>query len=215
MINAQILQGQWNQVRGELKKRWGQLTDDDLRFNSGNIDQLVGSIQQRTGESREAIEQFLSETSSQGATAVAQAAGQVGQYARYAGDQVREGYNRISDQFGRGYDYSQEMIREAPQHSVATIFVAAFLLGVLACLVTGGLIAFGFAAVASGWSGIPFSLAIFFGLGLVTWAISSMIHSSYNMHSQLTMPGWLENLEVMRRYVADEPIMASEEGQMQ
>ena len=59
MVNAQVLQGQWNQVRGELKKKWGQLTEDDLRFTNGNIDQLVGKIQQRTGEAREAIEQFL------------------------------------------------------------------------------------------------------------------------------------------------------------
>jgi uncharacterized protein YjbJ (UPF0337 family) len=131
MVNAQVLQGQWNQVRGELKKKWGQLTDDDLRFNNGNIDQLVGKIQQRTGEAREAIEQFLGEATSQGASAVAQAAGQVGQYARYAGDQVREGYNRISDQFGRGYDYSQEMIRENPGRSIATAFGVGVLLGVV------------------------------------------------------------------------------------
>jgi len=131
MVNAQVLQGQWNQVRGELKKKWGQLTDDDLRFSNGNIDQLVGKIQQRTGEARDAIEQFLSEASSQGASAVAQAAGQVGQYARYAGDQVREGYNRISDQFGRGYDYSQEVIRENPGRSLATAFGVGVLLGVV------------------------------------------------------------------------------------
>jgi uncharacterized protein YjbJ (UPF0337 family) len=131
MVNAQVLQGQWNQVRGELKKKWGQLTDDDLRFSNGNIDQLVGKIQQRTGEAREAIEQFLGEAASQGASAVAQAAGQVGQYARYAGDQVREGYNRISDQFGRGYDYSQDVIRENPGRSLATAFGVGILLGVV------------------------------------------------------------------------------------
>ena len=56
MVNAQVLQGQWNQVRGELKKKWGQLTEDDLRFTNGNIDQLVGRIQSKTGEAREAIE---------------------------------------------------------------------------------------------------------------------------------------------------------------
>jgi uncharacterized protein YjbJ (UPF0337 family) len=131
MVNAQVLQGQWNQVRGELKKKWGQLTDDDLRFSNGNIDQLVGKIQQRTGEAREAIEQFLGEATAQGASAVAQAAGQVGQYARYAGDQVREGYNRISDQFGRGYDYSQDVIRENPGRSLATAFGVGILLGVV------------------------------------------------------------------------------------
>jgi uncharacterized protein YjbJ (UPF0337 family) len=131
MVNAQVLQGQWNQVRGELKKRWGQLTDDDLRFSGGNIDQLVGKIQQRTGEAREAIEEFLTEATSRGASAVSQAAGQVGQYARYAGDQMREGYNRISDHFGRGYDYSQDMIRENPGRSIATAFGVGILLGVV------------------------------------------------------------------------------------
>jgi len=131
MVNAQVLQGQWNQVRGELKKKWGQLTEDDLRFNNGNIDQLVGKIQQRTGEAREAIEQFLGEMTSKGSSAVAQAAGQVGEYARYAGDQVREGYNRISDQFGRGYDISQDVIRENPGRSIATAFGVGILLGVV------------------------------------------------------------------------------------
>lgn len=131
MVNAQALQGQWNQIRGELKKKWGQLTDDDLRFSNGNIDQLVGKIQQRTGEAREAIEQFLTEATSQGASAISQAAGQMGQYARYAGDQMREGYNRISDQFGRSYEYSQDMIRENPARSIATAFGVGVLLGVV------------------------------------------------------------------------------------
>jgi uncharacterized protein YjbJ (UPF0337 family) len=131
MVNTQVLQGQWNQVRGQLKKKWGQLTDDDLRFAGGNIDQLVGKIQQRTGEGREAIEQLLSELTERGASAVAQATGQVGQYARYAGDQMREGYNRISDQFGRGYESSQDMIRENPGRSIATAFGVGILLGVV------------------------------------------------------------------------------------
>jgi len=131
MVNAQALQGQWNQIRGELKKKWGQLTDDDLRFTNGNIDQLVGRIQQRTGEAREAIEQYLTEATSQGASAISQAAGQVGQYARYAGDQMREGYNRISDQFGRGYEVSQDMVRENPGRSIATAFGVGVLLGVV------------------------------------------------------------------------------------
>jgi uncharacterized protein YjbJ (UPF0337 family) len=66
MVNTQVLQGQWNQVRGQLKKKWGQLTEDDLKFTNGNIDQLVGRIQHKTGEAREAIEGFLDELTSQG-----------------------------------------------------------------------------------------------------------------------------------------------------
>ncbi len=67
MVNAQVLKGQWNEVRGQLKKKWGQLTDDDLRLTNGNIDQLVGVIQRKTGEAREAIEQFLDTVTAHGA----------------------------------------------------------------------------------------------------------------------------------------------------
>ena len=64
MINAQEMQGKWNKIRGQVKQKWGQLTDDDLTFQSGNVDQLVGRIQQKTGEGREAIEKFLGELTS-------------------------------------------------------------------------------------------------------------------------------------------------------
>jgi uncharacterized protein YjbJ (UPF0337 family) len=131
MVNTQVLQGQWNQVRGQLKKKWGQLTDDDLKLTNGNIDQLVGKIQHKTGEAREVIEQFIDELSAQGASAVSQVAETAGQYGRYAADQVREGYNRISDQFGRQYDASQSMIRDNPARSVATAFGVGILLGVV------------------------------------------------------------------------------------
>jgi uncharacterized protein YjbJ (UPF0337 family) len=131
MVNTQVLQGQWNQVRGQLKKKWGQLTDDDLKLTNGNIDQLVGKIQHKTGEAREAIEQFLDELTSQGASAVSQIADSAGQYGRYAADQVREGYNRISDQFGRQYEMSQDLVRDNPARSVATAFGVGILLGVV------------------------------------------------------------------------------------
>jgi uncharacterized protein YjbJ (UPF0337 family) len=131
MVNTQVLQGQWNQVRGQLKKKWGQLTEDDLKFGNGNLDQLVGRIQNKTGEAREAIESFLDEMTSQGASAVSQAAESVKNYAGYASDQVRDGYNRISDQLGRRYESSQDLIRENPARTVATAFGVGVVLGVV------------------------------------------------------------------------------------
>jgi uncharacterized protein YjbJ (UPF0337 family) len=131
MVNTQVLQGQWNQVRGQLKKKWGQLTEDDLKFGNGNLDQLVGRIQNKTGEAREAIESFLDEMTSQGASAVSQAAESAKNYAGYASDQVRDGYNRISDQLGRRYEASQDLIRENPARTVATAFGVGVVLGVV------------------------------------------------------------------------------------
>jgi uncharacterized protein YjbJ (UPF0337 family) len=141
-MNTQVLQGQWNQVRGQLKKKWSQLTDDDLRFASGNVDQLVGRIQHKTGEAREAIEGYLDELTSQGASAVSQAAETAGRYARHAADSAREGYNRISeqvgdsynrmsDQFGRQFESSRELIRDNPARSVAMAFGVGLLAGVV------------------------------------------------------------------------------------
>ena len=80
-INVQGLQGHWNQLKGEVMKRWGELSEDDLKWSGGNIDQLVGRIQQRTGETREAIEKYLDQLTSQSSSAVSSAVESVGSYA--------------------------------------------------------------------------------------------------------------------------------------
>lgn len=53
----------WNIAKGKLKQRWANLTDDDLQFAEGKQEELVGRIQKRTGESREAVERAVSEAS--------------------------------------------------------------------------------------------------------------------------------------------------------
>ena len=48
--------GSWNEVKGKLKQKYGQLTDDDLAFSEGKTDELLGRLQQRLGKSKEAIQ---------------------------------------------------------------------------------------------------------------------------------------------------------------
>lgn len=55
MDNLQV-KGEWNIIKGSLKQKWAQLTDDDLQFIEGKQDELLGRIQKRTGETREAVE---------------------------------------------------------------------------------------------------------------------------------------------------------------
>jgi uncharacterized protein YjbJ (UPF0337 family) len=50
------IKGDWNITKGKLKQKWAQLTDDDLHYAEGKVDELLGRIQQRTGETRAAIE---------------------------------------------------------------------------------------------------------------------------------------------------------------
>ena len=59
--HMQTFHGDWNHVRRLARAHWNQLTDDDLPAVEGNIEQLVGRIQQKTGEGREAIEKFFSD----------------------------------------------------------------------------------------------------------------------------------------------------------
>jgi uncharacterized protein YjbJ (UPF0337 family) len=45
--------GSWNEVKGKLKQKYGQLTDNDLAFAEGKEDELLGRLQQRLGKSKE------------------------------------------------------------------------------------------------------------------------------------------------------------------
>jgi uncharacterized protein YjbJ (UPF0337 family) len=132
-INTQELQGQWNKLRGQVKEKWGQLTDDDLQITGGNIDQLIGKIQSRTGEGRDAVEKFLTELTSKGSSAISNAAGAVGNFAHQAGDRFRDQYGNLTEQAREKYEYGQDLVRHNPAQSVA----AAFGVGLVAGLIVG------------------------------------------------------------------------------
>lgn len=53
------LKGNWNQLKGKLKEEYGQLTDDDLKYIEGKKDQMIGAIQEKTGETKEKIAEFI------------------------------------------------------------------------------------------------------------------------------------------------------------
>jgi uncharacterized protein YjbJ (UPF0337 family) len=68
-MNKLELKGNWNVAKGKLKQKWAHLTDDDLRYTEGQEDELIGRIQKRTGETKEAIERALSDAGESRSTA--------------------------------------------------------------------------------------------------------------------------------------------------
>jgi uncharacterized protein YjbJ (UPF0337 family) len=60
-MNKLEIKGDWNIISGKLKQKWAKLTDDDLQYVAGKDQELVGRIQKRTGESREAVEKAVKE----------------------------------------------------------------------------------------------------------------------------------------------------------
>jgi len=142
-VNLQNLQGQWNQLKGDVKKKWGKLTDDDLRWTNGNVDQLIGRIQERTGEKRDQIEGYLDSLLAEGSSVLSNAVETVGHAASQATNRLREGYNKISDQageqlgqaqamMGEQYGQAREMVVRNPVQWVAAAFGVGFLVGMIA-----------------------------------------------------------------------------------
>ena len=52
-MNEDTLKGQWMQVKGKVRERWGKLTDDDLDQIQGRSEQLIGKLQERYGIARD------------------------------------------------------------------------------------------------------------------------------------------------------------------
>ena len=61
MINENVLQGKWREIKGELQKAWGKLTDDELEKTKGDATAIGGLIQQRYGEKQEDYSKKLSD----------------------------------------------------------------------------------------------------------------------------------------------------------
>lgn len=60
-MNKDIFEGKWKEMRGQVKEWWGELTDDDLDRIDGKGDQLVGTLQQKYGYTKEQAEKELNE----------------------------------------------------------------------------------------------------------------------------------------------------------
>ena len=63
-MNSDQLKGEWKQLKGTVKQRWGKLTDDDLDVIDGQRDQLIGKIQERYGIASAAAEHQVEEWNS-------------------------------------------------------------------------------------------------------------------------------------------------------
>ena len=60
-MNEDTLKGQWHQLRGKVREKWGKLTNDDLDQIQGRAEQLIGRVQERYGVARGEAERQLKE----------------------------------------------------------------------------------------------------------------------------------------------------------
>lgn len=53
------IKGGWNEMKGKIKKAYGDLTDDDLVYEEGKDDEMLGKLQQKTGKSRDELVKWI------------------------------------------------------------------------------------------------------------------------------------------------------------
>lgn len=58
-MDTLTIKGKWNELKGSLKKKYAELTDDDLLYEEGQEDKLIGKLQQKLGKSRDEVISLL------------------------------------------------------------------------------------------------------------------------------------------------------------
>jgi len=134
-VNHQTLEGNWKQIKGKVHERWGQLSDDDLTRAKGSIEKLVGVIQQKTGESRGEIMDFLQEMTTEGESALRRAVDGAQQSAHKAAETVRHTTQQAVDSVRDGYARTEDVVRRHPGSSLAVCFGAGLISGLVVGLV--------------------------------------------------------------------------------
>ena len=141
-INTQTLEGRWNEIRGKLHERWGQLTDDDLNQARGSIEQLIGTIQRKTGEAQEKIRSYLEQLTGDGQSSVQQAAAKARESMEAANARAREMSQQAAEQAQRAaeealaqmratFENTPDIVLRRPLDSIASCFALGLISGVV------------------------------------------------------------------------------------
>ena len=127
MITMEELSGTWNDIKGQVKQEWGNISDDEFKQVEGNVDRLVGLIQKKTGAARTEIEKTLRSWSQQSAGMLDNASQAVQGAAQAAQEYVSQTRDMASEQYGR----AQDIVRQRPAESVIVSFGTGLLMGVV------------------------------------------------------------------------------------
>jgi len=131
MVNTQALQGNWHAIKGKIREKWGQLTDDDLESFDGSTEHLVGTIQQKTGAARDYIEEVLDQLAAGGNSILGRAGETVQNYASNAAQAVSRVAENVAGGVREGVSGAERVVRDYPAPSVAAAFGAGMMCGLV------------------------------------------------------------------------------------
>jgi uncharacterized protein YjbJ (UPF0337 family) len=130
-VNQETLEGNWKEIKGKIRDKWGEVSNDDLQRVRGNFDQLVGMIQRKTGEARQQVEEYLDELTGGARGAFGKMASAVRDYASQAADSAGDVAERARDYVRGGYEQTEQLIQQRPLESLAVGFGTGLITGVV------------------------------------------------------------------------------------
>ncbi len=130
MVSQEKMSGNWQSVVGKVKEKFGQITNDDLTRVQGNMDQLVGLIERKAGQTREQAEAFLSTLHDKAEDTYKTVADKGQQVYSQATEMLDEGMKQVSQRAGEGYEYAKETITRRPAESIAVVAGLGVLAGI-------------------------------------------------------------------------------------
>lgn len=122
MVTREEIRGHWNEVKGRLQEHWGQLTDHDLQQARGNAEQLIGTIQRKTGATRQEIERFLDRAVESSSSMFGHASEAAHYYADEAGQAIRHGYDQAATSVSDLSRRIDSQVRANPSAALAVAF---------------------------------------------------------------------------------------------
>ncbi len=133
MVTKEEIQGNWDSFIGGVQKKYSEITGDDLASVQGNIQQMAGVIQRKTGQAREEIEKYLHTLSSDASGTIQHVSEMANNMASKANEGLRDGYSYVTDKSQEGYESARATVRQKPVETLAI----AFGVGVVAGLIAG------------------------------------------------------------------------------
>lgn len=131
----------WDEIKGQLKQRYGQLTDDDLVFAEGKGEELLGRLREKIGVSSEDLNAVLDELYAAGShlgiarQKAAEIAEEVRAKAAVAAQEVKVqagvAYDQAREQARGFWHEGEEYVRQNPRESLVTALFAGFVAGLL------------------------------------------------------------------------------------
>ena len=138
MVTREEIQGTWNQLAGAVKSKYAQVTGDDLAGVNGNIQQLAGVIQKKTGKAKEEIDQFLRSITDTTATTVGRMSEAASDMATKATETLREGYDYARDVSRDGLKAATETVQHRPGESMLLAMGVGVVVGLIIGTSIGG-----------------------------------------------------------------------------